>query len=104
MPLQVTGGSDDGNGNRAAERYSNHVLLDTFPHANAGVESSGFQVEGDKVTWLARISIDDWRKLGVAPLEFDTEATVRDGKIEALTATITPQAMERLLGALSKAR
>ena len=40
VPLEVVGRSDDGNGNRAAERHSHHILLDTFPQANAGVEPS----------------------------------------------------------------
>ena len=33
---EVLGRSNDGNGNRAAERHGNHVLLNTLPQANAG--------------------------------------------------------------------
>ena len=40
VPLEVVGRSDNRHGNRAAERHGNHVLLDAFPRANAGVEPS----------------------------------------------------------------
>ncbi len=59
------------------------------------------RVAGDTVNWAGKVSYDEWRKLGVAPLETLTEAVVQGGKIRTLSAEFTPEAAERLQAALS---
>jgi hypothetical protein len=61
------------------------------------------EVTGERVTWLSRIAIDEWRGLGVAPLETRVEAVVRGGKIASINYTFTPEAATRLRAAQARA-
>jgi hypothetical protein len=61
------------------------------------------QVDGERVTWTNNTSIDPWRKLGIAPLQGQGDATVRDGQIVSLTIALTPDSMQKLQAALGSA-
>jgi len=54
------------------------------------------KVDGEIVTWRARVSRDEWRRMGIASLEFWGEATVRGGKITSLRNGPTQEAAEKL--------
>jgi hypothetical protein len=60
-------------------------------------------VDGEQVTWTNNTSIDQWRKLGVAPLQGEAIATVHDGKIVAFSVALTPESMQRLQQAMANA-
>lgn len=68
---------------------------------NFEIELSNFQVDGDNVTWLSKASIDDWRALGVAPLDFTSEGVVQDGLVKSYTVTMTEDSLARLGAALA---
>jgi LPXTG-motif cell wall-anchored protein len=61
------------------------------------------RVTGERVSWLSRIAVDEWRNLGVAPLETRVDAVIRAGKIESITYTFTPEAAARLQAAQARA-
>ena len=56
---------------------------------------SNFQVEGDKATWTAKVWTDEWRALGVAPLDATAEGVVQDGLLKYWTFTKTPESVAR---------
>lgn len=57
------------------------------------------QIAGDKVTWTAMVSRDDWQKLGLPPLETRYEALVRGGKFASLAFARSPEHEARLRAA-----
>jgi len=59
------------------------------------------QVIGERVTWINNTAVDPWRKLGIAPLQGQGDATVQGGKIVSLTITLTPDSMAKLQRALA---
>jgi hypothetical protein len=59
------------------------------------------QVVGERVTWTNNTSVDPWRKLGIAPLQGQGDATVHGGKIVSLTITLTPDSMAKLQRAVA---
>jgi len=61
------------------------------------------QVAGERVTWINNTSIDPWRKLGIAPLQGQGDATVHGGKIVSLTITLTPDSLATLQRAMAAA-
>jgi predicted ester cyclase len=58
--------------------------------------------EGGRVTWLASVSTDRYRALGVAPLAASCEATVRDGLIAALTLRLSAESRLKVAEAEAK--
>ena len=69
---------------------------------NLHAEPSDFQIDGDRMTWSNKVSIDDWRALGIAPLDYTGEGTVQDGKIKSYTETMTPQSLAKLQAAMAQ--
>ena len=65
-------------------------------HYRAEVDPGDAQLVGERVISRGRVWLDDWRRLGIAPLESVAEAVVRDGKIRSLTATLTPASAAKL--------
>ncbi len=55
---------------------------------------------GDRVTFLARLSSDPWRKLGLEALEANVEAVVTDGRFTTHVVMLTPGSAWTLLTAL----
>jgi len=66
--------------------------------------TQGFQVSGNKVSWAVQVSVDEYRRLGVAPLEADVNATVENGKFSSLSIELTPQSVEKLSDAYATNR
>ncbi len=69
---------------------------------NYHAEVDSRDVAADTVTTRGRASLDDWRRLGVAPLEVVAEVVVRTGKIRTLSAALTPAAAARLQAAQAR--
>jgi len=53
-------------------------------------------VSGNNVSWTAQVSVDEYRRLGVAPLEADFNATVENGKFSSLSIELTAQSIVKL--------
>jgi hypothetical protein len=68
---------------------------------NFASELSNFQVEGNRATWTAMVSLDDWRALGIEALEHHSEGVFENGKLKYFTTTMTQGALDRLMAALS---
>src|SRR5207249_9591443 len=62
----------------------------------AEVDSQQIQVAGNQVTSKGKVWLNDWRQLGIAPLESIAVATVEGGKISSLSATLTADSAARL--------
>ena len=56
-------------------------------------------VDGDRVTFVARLASDPWRELGIEALEANTEAVVVDGRIASHVVMLTPESVRELLTA-----
>lgn len=69
---------------------------------NLHAEPSDFQIDGDRMTWSNKVSIDNWRALGIAPLDYTGEGTVQDGKIKSYTETMTPESLAKLQAAMAQ--
>jgi hypothetical protein len=61
------------------------------------------QVSGNTVRLRARVSADNFTRLGIDALEEDAVYVVRDGKIQAGVNVYTPESITRLAGARSVA-
>lgn len=72
-------------------------------HYRADVDPSSVQVSGERVTSRGMVWLDDWRTLGIAPLESIADAVVRNGKIASISATLTPEAARKLQAAQASA-
>ena len=70
---------------------------------NAVFEPGERTVSGNKVTYKTKVTLDDWKKLNVAPLEADAVALVADGKVSSLTLTLTADADAKLKEAVASA-
>ncbi len=57
-------------------------------------------VTGDRVTFVARLASDPWRKLGIETLEADVEAVVADGRFTSHVVMLAPGSVRALLTAL----
>src|SRR5262249_38396551 len=68
----------------------------------AEVDSQQIQVSGNQVTSRGKVWLNDWRQLGIAPLESIAMATVQNGKISSLSATLTPDSAARLQAAQAR--
>lgn len=59
------------------------------------------QVDGNWVTWTGKISLDPWRRLGVAPLDGQWEMTVEAGRIKFFRFSLTPDSTAKLQAAMT---
>lgn len=59
------------------------------------------QVAGEQVTWTNDTGLDVFRRAGIASFISRGEATVRGGKIVAITITIPPEELARLQAAMA---
>ncbi len=57
-------------------------------------------VTGDRVTFVARLSSDPWRSLGLEVLEANVEAVVTDGRFTTHVVMLTPGSAWKLLTAV----
>jgi ketosteroid isomerase-like protein len=67
-------------------------------------ELSNVRVNGDQVTAVIRFSDEDLKKMGVSFLDNEWTATVKDGKIQGYTATVTEESVQKLMAALAAAQ
>jgi hypothetical protein len=81
-------------GRRPIRRYLQDLAAQHY-HAEAG----RYDVEGDVVTGVKLVSLDDWRRLGLAPLDVVAEAVVQDEQIRTLVIALTAEAEARLAAA-----
>ena len=68
---------------------------------NTRVEPSNLQTAGDKVTWSNKVWTDDFRALGIAPVEFTAEGTVQGGKIKSYTEKMTAESLAKFQAAMA---
>jgi ketosteroid isomerase-like protein len=64
-------------------------------------ELSNVQVNGDQVMALIRFSDDGLKEMGVDFLDYAWAVTIKDGKIQSYTATVTEESMEKLMAAVA---
>jgi ketosteroid isomerase-like protein len=69
-------------------------------HDRIAVEPGTVAVEGDRVTFAARLSSDAWTELGLGTLESRSEIVLADGKIASHVVMLEPAAARQLLTAL----
>jgi hypothetical protein len=67
-------------------------LLDAQPEP----VRSAFNVEGETVTCLNGYTDADLEGMGVGSLEFEWVATIRDGKIQGYSVTMTPESLAKM--------
>jgi ketosteroid isomerase-like protein len=58
-------------------------------------------VAGDKLTWIAKVDVDDVRALGIT-LEGSVEAVVQNGKIKSFSFTLSDATLAKLAAATSQ--
>jgi len=63
-----------------------------------------FDVSGNNVSWRVDVSVDEYRMLGVSPLEANLRATVENGKFSSLSIELTVESARKLSGALAANR
>lgn len=66
-------------------------------------QPSNRQASSDREAHTARVWRDDWRRLGVAPLDATAEVLVQNGKITAFTVAYTADSLARLRAAQAAA-
>ncbi len=59
-------------------------------------EPCDFQVMGDKIACLVKVSTDHWRQTGLAPIEEMADVIIQDGKIKSFTTTWTQETIHRI--------
>jgi hypothetical protein len=70
---------------------------------NSRVERIGeYQASGDTVTGQARYRDDSLIQLGVAPIEYTIQVTVKNGKITSSIVTTTPESLAKIQAAVSR--
>lgn len=52
--------------------------------------------QGAKISWPGKVHREDWKKMGVSPLEVTQDAIVQDGKVRFFSTTFTPDSAARL--------
>jgi len=60
------------------------------------VESGERRANGERVTWTGQISLAAWRERGIAPIEGQAEAIVRDGQIVSFMYAVSPESLARM--------
>ena len=58
-----------------------------------------YRASGDQVSFISAATTDDFRRMGVAPVDFRIEGTVREGKIQRWIVSLTPESAARLQAA-----
>jgi hypothetical protein len=59
-------------------------------------EVGGFNVTDDNVSWTLGVTVNEYRRLDVAPLVATAQATIHNGKIDSLTVKLTPDSLTKL--------
>jgi hypothetical protein len=59
------------------------------------VVTENVQVTGERVTWIARVDVDDFRPLGIT-LVGTAEATIQEGKFTSFSYTLTDETLAKL--------
>ena len=67
------------------------------------IEDETLAVADNQATYVARLSSEAWRKLGVDALEATSEIVVIDGRIMTHVVVLTPESVRRLQAALGTA-
>lgn len=67
-------------------------------------EVGGFNVTGDNVSWILEVTVNEYRRLNVAPLVATAQATIHKGKIDSLTVKLTPDSLTKLSLAYSSSQ
>ena len=67
-------------------------------------ELSNVRMNGDQVTAVIRFSDEGLKQMGVDFLDNEWVVTVKDGKIQGYTATVTEESLEKLMAALAAAQ
>ena len=67
-------------------------------------ETHWFHVSGNNVSWPVGFSADQYRKLGIAPLETNVNATVDNGKFSSLSIGLTLESIRKLSLAMAASR
>jgi LPXTG-motif cell wall-anchored protein len=65
------------------------------------VATEQLKVEGDKLTWIAKVDVDDVRALGIT-IEGPVEAVVQNGKIKSFAFTLSDATLAKLAAATSQ--
>jgi ketosteroid isomerase-like protein len=76
--------------------------LESLVSMNFQMETEILEVNGETVKARMHSWADPTRQLGVAPLVFDEVYTIRDGKIQGWTDSITEESFEALMAAMPK--
>ncbi len=63
---------------------------------------SHIPADTNRVRWMARISADVLRRLGVDWIEWKAEVVLRNGKIAAFTVTLTPDSIAKIDAAIRR--
>jgi hypothetical protein len=63
-----------------------------------------FRVSDDNVSWAVQVSVDEYRRLGVAPLEANVNATVESGKFSSVSIELIAESTEKLSEAYASNR
>jgi hypothetical protein len=59
-------------------------------------EIGGYRVTGSNVTWAWAVTVDEYRRLNIAPLDVHIEAAVEGGKIRSLTILPSSESAAKL--------
>ena len=59
-------------------------------------EVGGFNLTDDNVNWTLEVTVNEYRRLDVAPLLANVQAEVHDSKIDALTIRLTSESLAKL--------
>ncbi len=71
--------------------------LQQLVQENIAVKEIGsFNVKGDNVTWTLEVSVNEYRRLNVAPLTATAQALIHNGKIDSLTIMLTEESTTKL--------
>jgi LPXTG-motif cell wall-anchored protein len=68
---------------------------------NIQVQTEQFEVAGEKMTWIAKVDVDDLRPLGIT-IEGPVEAVVQNGKITSFTFTLSQETLAKLQAATAQ--
>jgi len=79
--------------------------LEQLVKVNVQLKETGtFQETGNNVTWSLDVSVDEYRRLGVAPLSANANAIVEEGKIRLLNIALSVESMSKLAAAYRATR
>lgn len=67
-------------------------------------EMETYDTTGSNVTWTISVSVDEYRRLNVAPLTVNAEAMIQDGKILILTYVLSASSTAKLATVLVSER